>query len=75
MPYPCVIQDFDHDSVKVKAMHKIGTNRFFWRLVKDVIWYNYVHVLMFIPEPEHVTNRQMQINLDMWSKIIKALDL
>jgi hypothetical protein len=75
MPYPGVIQDIDHDSVEVKAMHKIGTNRFFWPLLEDVIWYNYEHVLMFIPEPEPVTKRHMQINLDIWSKIIKALDL
>lgn len=30
MPYPGSIQDTDQDSVELKAMNKVGINRFFW---------------------------------------------
>ena len=75
MPYPGVIQDVDHDSAEVKVMHKIGTNRFFWPMLEDVIWYNYEHVVMLIPEPEPVTKRHVQINAEVWLKITEALEM
>lgn len=69
IPYPGIIQDIDLDSVELKAMHKVGINRFFWPMLEDIIWYDYEQVLMFVPEPEHVTKRHVQIRPDIWSKI------
>lgn len=76
MPYPGSIQDTDQDSVELKAMNKVGINRFFWPMLEDIIWYDYEQVLMFapepkrvVPEPEHVTKRYVQIRPYISSKL------
>lgn len=44
-------------------------------MLEDVIWYNYEHVVMLIPEPEPVTKRHVQINAEVWLKITEALEM
>jgi hypothetical protein len=41
--YPGVILDVAEDNTaEVKCMHKVGTNRFYWPQIDDVLWYSVV---------------------------------
>lgn len=39
LPYPGIIQNVDVNDIEVKVLHRIGTKRFFWPLLEDVLWY------------------------------------
>ncbi|XP_060568684.1 uncharacterized protein LOC132727272 [Ruditapes philippinarum] len=45
LPFPGVILDVDEDEIEVKAMHRVGNNRYFWPMIDDVLWYNKEQVL------------------------------
>ena len=70
--YPGIVQDIDHDSIEVKAMSRIGKNRFFWPLLNDIIWYDLDSVLQVIPGIEPVTKRHMQVSPDIWKTICET---
>ncbi|XP_045175680.2 uncharacterized protein LOC123536521 [Mercenaria mercenaria] len=71
--YPGIIQDIDDKSAEVNCMCRIGENRFFWPLVKDVIWYSWSDVLMNIQEPRPVTSsrgsRHVQVDPECWNLV------
>ena len=59
---PFSLQDLDEESAEVKCMCRIGTNRFFWPLVEDIIWYrwggyNYVNTRTSASNIEACANR------------------
>ena len=37
IPYPGIVTDEDNDHVEVKCMFKVGNNRFYWPMHKDII--------------------------------------
>lgn len=41
LPYPGIIQYVDVNDIEVKVLHRIGTKRFFWPLLEDVLWYSH----------------------------------
>lgn len=67
--YPGVIQEVNETHVKVKCMHRIGLNRFFWPQRDDVLWYLHEDIIRMILPPTSVTSRHMEIDRDIWSKI------
>ena len=74
-PYPGIITDEDNDEVKVKCMHPLGPNRFFWPPRDDICWYYKDDVIDIIPEPKKVTERHMQIDPPIWNVIREKLDI
>lgn len=73
-PYPGVVVDVDAEELKVKCMHRIGQNRFFWPPRDDVCWYKYDDILTKIPSPSPVTGRHHQVSPEIWEKITMALE-
>jgi len=71
---PFSLQDLDEESAEVKCMCRIGTNRFFWPLVEDIIWYRWGDIIMSIPEPQQVTSRHVQIDPGVWTTVMKKVD-
>ncbi len=65
--YPGVILEKNETHCRVKCMHRIGPNRFFWPLRDYVLWYPYKDLLTLIPAPQQV----IEIDKEMWSKLIK----
>lgn len=44
LPYPGIIQYVDVNDIEVKVLHRIGTKRFFWPLLEDVLWYSHGYI-------------------------------
>ena len=72
--YFCFTQDSDAESVEVKCMARIGHNRYFWPRLEDIIWYNWINILMPIPELKPVTGRHWQIDAEKFKEIQSMLD-
>ena len=68
-PYPGIIENVDEDEIEVKVMHNIGPNRYFWPRMDDILWYDLLHVVSLIPEPQYVTKRHVAIERRLWEKI------
>ncbi|CAK6965366.1 hypothetical protein DPX16_12588 [Scomber scombrus] len=62
--YPGVIQEVNETHVKVKCMHRIAINCFFWPQRDDVLWYMHEDIIRMILPPTSVTSRHMEINRD-----------
>ena len=73
-PYPGVVLEVDETSLLVKAMHRIGRNRFFWPTMDDIIWYNLDKIVTIIPEPRPVTKRHLQVDTSLWKVICHQMD-
>ena len=67
-PYPGVITQADETDVEVDCMCRVGPNRFFWPMIKDLCWYSFDRVMSVIEEPKQVTKnrRHFQVDPDMW---------
>lgn len=77
-PYPGLVQAVDEDDLEVKAMSRIGRNRFFWPMFEDVVWYANTDIIAIIDEPSPVTqsrSRHFQVEPSQWAHIMKALGL
>ena len=70
----CVIK-YDNDNItckghaKVKCMHNVGRNRFFWPNRDDTLWYLFDDVLRIIPQPTAVTGRHVEIDREIWAEM------
>lgn len=69
--YPGVILEKDESHCRVKCMHRVSPNQFFWPLRDDILWYPYEDLLTLIPAPQQVTSRHIEIDKEIWSKLIK----
>ena len=68
-PYPGIIENVDEDEIEVKVMHNIGPNRYFWPRMDDILWYDLLHVVSLIPEPQYATKRHVAIERRLWETI------
>lgn len=75
VPYPGVVQNVDDDDIEVQVMHKIGSNRYFWPMMPDILWYKHSQMLCEISEPSKVGTRHYQLSKSDWAKVIKMTDL
>lgn len=67
--YPGIVMATDDSYAQVKCMHSAGRNKFFWPNRDDVLWYLYDDVVRFIPAPQPVTARHMEIQRDIWLEL------
>jgi len=63
--------DVNDDDALVQCMCRIGDNRFFWPLCKDIAWYMREDILMLIPEPLLVgrNGRHHQVLPSIWNEV------
>lgn len=73
--YPGVIMDIDETHVKVRSMAKIGSNRFFWPARDDILWSVFDDIVAIIPPPKPVTSRHMEVDKDIWAKLLEEVSL
>jgi len=67
--------DVDDDDALIQCMAKIGDNRFFWPLSKDISWYMKPDMLSLIPEPLLFgrSGRHYQVSSEIWEKASQFL--
>lgn len=76
LPYPGLILDIDEDTAEVRAMCRIGANRFFWPMVEDRVWYEKEKIITLLSqEPELVTKRHRKLDDQLWKQICIVLRL
>lgn len=69
-PYPGIILEVEEHNIKVKCMHRNGTNRFFWLNPKeDVNWYGDDQIMCFMPEPVSMNKRSVQVDQKIWTYV------
>lgn len=77
-PYPGEIISVDDDDVKVKCMHSLGRNKFFWPTIRlDINEYCQDDILCIIEEPLRANKRSdrvRKLKYDVWEAIEAALD-
>ena len=71
--YPGKVLDIDELDVKVKCMCRVGSNRFYWPSMDDILWYSHEDILCAIPPPQNVTARHVEVDKDIWNKIQNTL--
>ncbi|MGH0152464.1 UNVERIFIED_CONTAM: hypothetical protein FKN15_059111 [Acipenser sinensis] len=67
--YPGIILNTDEMHVQVKCMHRVGSNRFFWPVHDDILWYLFDDVLEIIPPPQPVTSCHVEILKEAWDRL------
>lgn len=69
------VQNVDVNDIEVKVMHRIGTNRYFWPLLEDVLWYSHGDVVAYIGQPSAVGSRHFQLSQAEWEFVVRSLNL
>ncbi|KAL3991641.1 mitochondrial fission process protein 1 [Sarotherodon galilaeus] len=70
-PYPGIILEVEED-VKVKCMHKNGTNKFHWPSPReDITWYRDDQVVCLMKEPTPLNKRSVQLERKVWDFLEK----
>ena len=67
--YPGLILKTGDESVEVRSMARVGSNRFKWPAKDDILEYDYDDMISLIPEPKQVTARHVQVDPLLWSLI------
>ena len=67
--YPGLILKAGDESVEVRSMARVDSNRFKWPAKDDILEYDYDDVISLIPEPKQVTARHVQVDPLLWSLI------
>ncbi|XP_039862393.1 uncharacterized protein LOC120718111 [Simochromis diagramma] len=70
-PYPGIILEVEED-VKVKCMHKNGTNKFHWPSPReDITWYRDDQVVCLMKEPTPLNKKSVQLERKVWDFLEK----
>ncbi len=66
-PYPGIILEVE-DDIRVKCMHRNGTNKFYWPCPPDDIsWYRDDQIVCLIREPQTLNKRSGQLEKAVWT--------
>ncbi|KAL7402357.1 hypothetical protein ABVT39_013834 [Epinephelus coioides] len=72
-PYPGIIVEVE-DDVRVKWMHKNGTNKFYWPSPRDDIhWYPDDQTVCLMRERQPLNKRSVQLEKTVWTFLEKHL--
>lgn len=72
-PYPGSILEVE-DDIKVKCMHKNGTNKFYWPSPRDdITWYRDDQVVCLMKEPQPLNKGSVQLEKIVWDFLGKHL--
>ena len=75
LPYPGLIQDVDVNEIEMKVMHRIGTNKFFWPMLEDILWYSHYDIVAYIGQPNAVGSRHFHLSQAEWEFVTESLNM